>query len=72
MMMRVDIQCVRHRITQSAPRKQTKDSLQQPERYGQKARGYKIMKGCSPVVSNKNIADDCDIGPKSSLSRSSN
>ena len=72
MILRVYIKCVRHRKTRAAPRKFTNDSIQQPETYVQQAHASKSVKGRCRAASKKRIADDDDIDPDSSFSRSSN
>ena len=72
MILRVCIQCVRHRRTRAAPRKLINDSIQHPGTYVQQAYASKSVKGLSYAASKKHIADDNDIDSDSSFSRSSN
>ena len=72
MILRVYIQCVRHRKTRAALRKFTNDSIQQPGTYAQQAHAGKSVKYRSHAASKKFIADDDYIDPDSSFSRSSN
>ena len=72
MILRVYIQYIRHVKTRAAPRKVTNDSIQQPRSYVQQAHASKRVKGRSCAAYKKNIADDDDIDPHSSFSRSSN
>ena len=72
MILRVYIQCVKHRKTRAAPRKFTNDYIQQPGAYIKQAHASISVKGRSHTVSNKHIADDDDIDTDSSFFRSSN
>ena len=63
MILRVYIQCVRHRKTRAAPRKFTNDSIQQPGKYMQQAHASKSVKGHNRAASKKRIADDDAIDP---------
>lgn len=72
MILRVYIQCGRHRKTRAVPRKFTKYYIQQPGMYVQQSHSSKSVKGCRCAVSNKHTADDNGIDPDSSFSRFSN
>ena len=53
-------------------RKFNEDSVHQPSTYIQQAHGSKSVKGHSRAATKKPVADDADIIPNSSCSRSSN
>ena len=72
MLYKVYICCIRHRITRAAKRNFTKDSVQQPGTYVQQAHASKSVKGRSRASTKKRVADDVDVIPNSSFSRSSN
>ena len=72
MLFKVYICCIRHRITRAAERNFTKDSVQQPGTYVQQAHASKRVKGRSRAASKKRVADDIDVIPNSSFSRSAN
>ena len=72
MILRVYIQCVRHRKPRADPRKLTNDSIQQSGTYVQQAYAIKTVNGRSRAVFKKCITDDGNINPDSSFFRSSN
>ena len=69
MILRVYIQCVRHRKTRATPRKFTNDSIQQPRTCIQQARASKSGKGRSCTASKKRIADDDNVDPEISFNQ---
>ena len=72
MILRVYIQCVRHKKTRASSRKFTNDPIQQHETYVQQAHTHKCGKDRSCAISKKCIADADGIDPDSLFSRSSN
>ena len=72
MILRIQLSCIRHRLSRAENRKFTTDSIQQPGTYIQQAHISKSVKGCSSAKSKKRVADDSLIETNSSFSKSSN
>ena len=72
MILKVYICCIRHRPTRAVKRNFTKDSVQQPGTYVQQAHTSKSVKGRSRAATKKRVADDIDVIPNTSFSRSAN